>query len=110
MDTDRLIEAYPQLFHMTEARTWRTVERLGLRSVTSLLDLFDVRGRRRERLESERRPDPEPLRHPVYGEVVIRDQKPLDVGKLAACLTDMTVAEWLRLLRCRPTSRGKLRA
>ena len=34
----------------------------------------------------------------MHGEIVIRDQRPLSVGKLERCLTDMSVTEWLRLL------------
>jgi hypothetical protein len=98
MDVAELNRHYPLLFHMTEARTWPTIERLGLRSVSSLLDLFEIDGELRRRLESERRPHSTTLSHPVHGEVVIRDQKPLNVNKLAACLTDMTATEWLRLL------------
>jgi uncharacterized protein DUF7002 len=98
MDSDELVAHYPLLFHMTEARTWPTIKRFGLHSVTSLLDLFEIRGDLRCRLESERRPHATTLRSLDRGDVVVRDQKPLNVDKLAACLIDMTVIEWLRLL------------
>jgi len=98
MDSHALVRQYPLLFHMTEATAWPTIERLGLRSVMSLLDLFEIDGDLRRRLESERRPHAAILRHPGFGDVIVRDQKPLNLNKLAASLTDMTVTEWLRLL------------
>jgi hypothetical protein len=98
MDSDELIRRSPLLFHMTEAKAWPTIERLGLRSVTSLLDLCEIDGNVRWRLESDRRPHATTLRHPDYGDVIIRDQKPLNVVKLARCLTDMTVIERLHVL------------
>jgi hypothetical protein len=98
MDAEELVRSYPLLFHMTDARAWPTITQVGLRSVTSLLDLLEIDGDLRRRLESERRPHSTILRHADYGDVVIRDQKPLNLSKLAASLTDMTVTAWLRLL------------
>jgi hypothetical protein len=98
IDERDLIEYFPRLFHMADVRAWPTIERLGLRSTTSLLDELGVDGDLRHRLEAQRRPVETAFDSPVMGRVVIRDQKPLNTGKLAACLTDMTVDEWLRLL------------
>jgi hypothetical protein len=58
-----LIDAYPRLYHMTEARTWPAIERLGLLSVTALLDLLAVPPDLRRRLESDHRPHGTTLRH-----------------------------------------------
>ena len=98
MEPRELIAHHPRLFHMADAGGWPTIERLGLRSVTSLLDLFSVDQRLRRRLESERRQFQTTLEHPEFGRIVIRDQGPLNVAKLQACLTDMSVEQWLNLL------------
>lgn len=97
MTTDEFV-AYPQLYHLAEAGSWRSIQRHGLLSVSAILDLFEVDGERRDELESQVRPKPVPLRHPSHGVVVLRDQKPLSWAKLSACLIDMTAAEWSRLL------------
>lgn len=92
------VELYPRLFHMAAVSSWPTIERHGLRSVTALLDLLYFDPDRRPAIEAARRPHTVRLSDPELGEFEIRDQKPLNVGKLAECLTDMTTAEWLRLL------------
>jgi hypothetical protein len=98
MRTAEFCRLYPQLFHMTSAGAWPTIERHGLRSVTSILDLLYVDPDHRAGIETERRPHTVVLSDPDLGEFEIRDQKPLSLSKLEACLTDMTVAEWLALL------------
>jgi hypothetical protein len=99
MDRLWLAADFPKLFHVAEADAWSSIERLGLLSTAALLDLFEVQGEERLKLETEHRPDSVRLLHPKHGEVVLRDQKPLDVHALADCLNDgTTVAEWLRLL------------
>jgi hypothetical protein len=95
---DEFAAAYPQLYHLAEEGSWPSIERHGLLSVSALLDLFEVDGQRREELESRVRPEQVILRHELHGEVVLRDQKVLSETKLAACLVDMTPAEWIRLL------------
>lgn len=83
---------------MTAADSWPTIERHGLRSVTALLDLLYFDPSRRAAIEAQRRPETIRLSDPDLGEFEVRDQKPLSLSKLAACLTDMTVMEWLKLL------------
>jgi hypothetical protein len=98
VDVDELVEHYPRLFHVTELGSWETIGRHGLLSVRAILDRFEVGEPLRGRLETQRRPAPVRLSHPAHGDVLIRDQRPLQETKLARCLTDMTVAEWLALL------------
>jgi hypothetical protein len=95
---DEFAADHPDLYHLAEAGSSPSIERLGLLSVTALLDLFEVGGERRDQLESHVRPKRVPLRHDRHGAVVLRDQKPLSESKLAACLVDMTPSEWIRLL------------
>jgi hypothetical protein len=98
MDAADLVSKYPRLYHMTDVGNWTLIRRHGLRSTTALLDLFEAHDDLRHRLESRRRPAPVRLFHPDHGSVLIRDQIPLQEEKLARCLIDMSVAEWLRLL------------
>ena len=96
---DDLVSAYPAVYHMTEAGAWASIRRLGLRSTTALLDLFEYApGPQRDRIESEHRRDPVTIHHDLHGTAVIRDQKPLNPTKLARCLVGMPCCDWYRLL------------
>lgn len=49
----------------------------GLLSTSALLDLFEIGGERRAKLETRMRPTSVPITHPVHGTAVVRDQKPI---------------------------------
>lgn len=54
---------------------------------------------RRRNLMTGRRIDRVPLDHPAYGHIVINDNRPLSVAKLAKVLDDgLSPADWLRML------------
>lgn len=102
MDRGELIRLYPKLFHMAHVDAWVGIERHGLLSTQALLELYAVAEPLRTRLLAEHRPRSVAIRHPVHGTAVVRDQKPLYPGKLAACLQDgVTVEQWLRALNSR---------
>src|SRR5271156_1981230 len=101
MDSADLTRHYPLLYHMAEAGSWDSISRHGLLSTRSLIDLFDVNGHAREAILRARRGASVPLEHPVHGAAVVRDQIPLSESRLAACLVDMTLAEWLDALNSR---------
>jgi Family of unknown function (DUF7002) len=86
---------------MAEADSWPSVRTHGLLSVTALLDLFEVDGAQREKIESQHRPECVPIKHPIHGRAVIRDQKPMSESALRKCLIDMTPEEWYRCLNRR---------
>jgi hypothetical protein len=86
---------------MAEANTWDSIKRHGLLSTTALLDLFQINGDGRRRLESERRPQCVTITHPVHGIAVIRDQKPMSQKALAKCLQGVTPQQWYELLNRR---------
>lgn len=86
---------------MAEADTWPSINRHGLLSTTGLLDLFEVTGTERRRLESQLRPESVAITHPKYGRAVIRDQKPMRESALLTCLTDMTPRKWYETLNRR---------
>lgn len=96
-----LVKHYPVLYHMTSPDAWETIQRLGLLSTSSLLDLFEVHGEARAAIEERRRPESVRLDHPVHGSVVIRDNKPLSIVRLEKCLVDMSVPEYLKMLNSR---------
>lgn len=94
-----LVERYPKLYHMAAAGSWRGIQRHGLRSTSALLDLFEVDGSDRERIESRHRPNSETIRHPRYGTAVIRDQKPMSDKGLERALQDcLKPRDWYRIL------------
>lgn len=101
MEVADLIAHYPCLFHMAEEGSWANIRRHGLLSTSALLDLYRVPGRERHEVEAAHRPESVVLNNDALPAAVIRDQKPLNMARLAGCLTDMTPEEWLRHLNRR---------
>jgi hypothetical protein len=98
VDRDLLIELHPRLYHMAEGGSWPSIARHGLLSTSALLDKFEVVDGR-VAIESARRGSMITISHPVHGEAVIRDQKPMIESRLERCLTGgMTPREWYELL------------
>lgn len=96
-----MVESYPRLYHMAEAGSEEGILKHGLLSTSALLDLFEVTGEERHRIESERRPEMVELRHPEHGMALVRDNKPINEKALAGCLIDMTPREWYETLNRR---------
>ena len=101
-ELDELLLDCPVLYHMAERESWPSIQRHGLLSTAALLDLFEVKGARREIIEARRRPGNVVIEHPRHGRAVVRDQKPMDDAGLLRCLQDGLVPEdWYRLLNAR---------
>src|SRR5438445_4566198 len=98
MEVSELIQTFPRLDHMAEAGSWPSVQQHGLLSTTGLLELFEINGEQRQKLECRHRPERVSIHHPKHGSAVIRDQKPMDDSGLRRALRDMTPEEWYRLL------------
>jgi hypothetical protein len=94
-------ELYPHLYHMAHEDAWEQIRRYGLLSTSTLLGLWEVKGKQRSAIAREIRRNEVELRHPRRGKVVIRDQRPLYEGKLRKALMDCTVQEWCQLLNRR---------
>ena len=62
-----LIKYFPRLYHMAEKGTWPSIKKRGLLSTTALLDLYGIKGKEREKIESLRRPDSVRIKHEEYG-------------------------------------------
>ena len=99
MELQELIEHYPLLYHMAERKSWPSIQAHGLRSTSSLLDLYEITGDDRIPYESQRRPTLMGISHKERGKAVLRDNKPITDSKLAGALQDgITLEEWYRLL------------
>lgn len=83
---------------MAETGCWPSVIRHGLLSTSALLDLCEVTGGVRERIESARRPDSVSITGKNFGAAVIRDNKPMTDSGLLRSLDGYTPTEWYRVL------------
>jgi hypothetical protein len=83
---------------MADAQSWESIQKHGLLSTSSLLDLFEVKGQQREDIEIRRRPECVPIVHDKHGRAVVRDNKPIIESKLRTALRDCTLEQWYRLL------------
>jgi hypothetical protein len=102
MSPEELSALHPRLFHVTLPAMSGSIRRHGLLSTSRLLDLFDIRGAARERLERCRRPGPVHLHHPGHGSVTLNDQTPMSEAALAGCLDDgLSPADWIEILNRR---------
>jgi hypothetical protein len=84
---------------MAEFGSWPSIQKHGLLSTSALLDLFEISGSDRERIQSQWRGASIRIHHFDHGDAVVRDQLPLRPDHLARCLTDGMVPEdWYRIL------------
>jgi hypothetical protein len=70
-ELDELLSDCPVLYHMAEHGSWPSIRERGLLSTTTLLDLYGIKGKERQRIESERRPVGVPLAHSALPRAVI---------------------------------------
>lgn len=101
MQPDEIAAHYPVLFHMANVGSWPGIRRHGLLSTRSLVELYGVNGKRKEKILGSRRAASVKLDKAGLDSAVIRDQLPLNEDALGRCLTDMTVQEWLETLNSR---------
>ena len=93
-----LARRFPRLYHMAELDSWPRILERGLLSTSALLDLFQVSGVSRSKLESEWRSSSTSLSHPEHGDAVIRDQIPMPESSLQHLLVGLTPKEWYQLI------------
>ncbi len=79
---------------MAEAGSWPSIQKHGLLSTSALLDLFEIKGKKRAEIETQCRPESIKISHPKYGTAVIRDQKPLRENNLRKLLDGMSVEDY----------------
>ena len=88
---------YPRLYHLTHVDNWDLIQRIGLLSTTSLLDLFGIEGDERRALESSNRRNLVSIHNKAYGLAILRDQKPMHERGLERALTDgIRPEDWYR--------------
>jgi hypothetical protein len=85
---DDLIKAHPLLYHAAHPDGLDSILAHGVLSTSALLDLFEISGSLRERIECNRRATTMKIAHPKLGEARIRDHGPLNLAKLSACKAD----------------------
>lgn len=102
MTEEELEELYtdcPSLFHMAERESWQSIRERGLLSTSALLDLYQITGPERDRIEGQRRPEGILLSAPGLPRAAIRDQSPMDdVGLRRALPEEITPTAWYQLL------------
>ena len=82
------------VYHMAEAANWPAIQRTGLHSASTLLDIAGILGQNRECLEKHQR-----LTHTVLPNgVQLRDQRPMPPEALVTCLIGISPAEWYALI------------
>ncbi len=85
------------IYHMAEAANWPAIQRDGLHSASTLLDIAGIIGEDRERLEKNQR-----LTHTkLPNGVQLRDQRPMPPTALATCLIDISPSAWYALINAR---------
>ncbi len=82
------------IYHMAEAANWPAIQRDGLHSASTLLNIAGIIGQDREGLEKNQR-----LTHTeLPNGVQLRDQRPLPPTALATCLIGISPSEWYALI------------
>jgi hypothetical protein len=82
------------VYHMAEAANWPAIQRDGLHSASTLLDIAGILGQNRECLEKHQR-----LTHTVLPNgVQLRNQRPMPPEALETCLIGISPAEWYALI------------
>lgn len=99
MELELFWKTYPRLYHMAHKDALPSILEHGLRSTSSLLDLYDVRGSVRSVIETKMRPESVVIRHSRYGVAVVRDQKPIGSDRrLESSLAGVKAEEFHKLL------------
>jgi len=94
-----LAAAFPKLYHMTASANWPSIQRFGLLSTCALMDTWEVREADRPPILEQIRRTSVTLNHEVFGEALIRDQKPMTERGLTGSRRDgLQPRERLRLL------------
>lgn len=102
MTPDELATRHPRLYHVSEPGAHESIRQHGLLSTSAILDLFEVETQERQRLTTARRATAVPLKHPLYGTMILNDNLPLSEKALENCLDDgLTPSDWLRILNSR---------
>jgi len=99
LKTDQLIDRYPNLYHMAEKGSWPSIREIGLLSTSASLSRFGIDGPRRHELGSQHRPEKTTIQSRSGATIVLRDQKPMPVNRIAQALGNTATPEqWYELI------------
>lgn len=99
MDTAEFVQRHPRLFHLAHGDAWPSLQEHGLLRVESLLKRSGLPEAEKQEWLTRHRPTAVAVPVPGFASVTLRDQAPLSLIKLSACLTGgMTASAWLALL------------
>ncbi|WP_082100805.1 DUF7002 family protein [Pseudomonas syringae pv. coryli] len=99
MKVQKLIEAYPEIYHMAEVDTWPSIKQIGLLSASAALTYHAIANPTRFQLESSHRPQKVCLTSTGHPNIVLRDQKPMNDARLMTALQgSATPQQWYELL------------
>jgi hypothetical protein len=99
---EELIVRHPRLYHLTAPGSWEAIRQHGLLSTEALLRRMGLQEGEVQARIRRRRPEREVLAEAPGARVVLNDNKPIHLGKLAACLDgELTPADWLAELNRR---------
>lgn len=97
----QLTAKYPLLWHMADPRNIPGILTRGLLSTSALLDLLGLGPEERREHERNRRSDDIVFSDVTHGTVVLRDQKPLNIARLATALTTGSTEDFLAYINGR---------
>ena len=98
-ELDHFVRNNPRLYHFAEPGAWEGIRRNGLLSTSALLDMYEVGGDERVRLESARRPSTTRLTRPNLPDAFVRDQHAMNEKTLERALTNgITARQWYEFL------------
>lgn len=99
MDITKLIELYPNLYHMAECGAWESIRAKGLLSTIAVLDLANLDEQTRFNYETGHRPEKVSIKISDEEEITLRDQKPMPPARLARALQDnISPEQWYKLI------------
>ena len=101
-ELNELVSNCPTLYHMAERGSWPAIRDYGLLSTTALLDLYNIDGPPRERIERRHRPTCVPIKGEGLPGAVVRDQIPMsDAGLERALPARIKPSDWYALLNAK---------
>lgn len=102
MTAEELIACHPRLYHLTTPGAWEVIRQHGLLSTEELLRRAGLPDAEVQSRIRRKREDREVLEPTPIGRVVLNDNKPIHMGKLARCLDDgLSAEDWLAELNRR---------
>jgi hypothetical protein len=102
MNIENLIARYPRLYHMAEADSWPSIRKFGLLSTNEVVRRSGLAGKAAAAIRRGHRASKIPVAVAGIGNIVLRDQKPMEPGRLEKALVDGTsTSEWYELINSR---------